>query len=231
MVTIDVHRNVFISILRQIYADPLLRIILGFKGGTAAMLFYELPRFSVDLDFDLLDFEKKDAVLEKLKIILPKLGTLVEATEKYYTLFFLLSYRRGERGLKIEISKRPDASEFVLKNYLGISMLVMTEPDMAACKLAALLTRKRFATRDVFDVWFFLKNNWPVNEGLLQKKAGMTIRDALKEAQKRVKIIKKTELLAGLGELLNDKQKIWVKEKLIEETIFYLQLYQKHLIK
>ena len=51
MVNIDLHKSIFINILRGIYSDPLLRSILGFKGETATMLFYELPRFSVDLDF------------------------------------------------------------------------------------------------------------------------------------------------------------------------------------
>ena len=49
------HRAVLINILKDIYSDPLLRTLLGFKGGTAAMLFYNLPRISVDLDFNLLD--------------------------------------------------------------------------------------------------------------------------------------------------------------------------------
>lgn len=51
----DLHKNVFVDILRAVYSDPLLRNTLGFKGGTAAMLFYGLPRFSVDLDFNLLE--------------------------------------------------------------------------------------------------------------------------------------------------------------------------------
>src|SRR3989338_6326925 len=143
MVNIDFHKSVFISILREIYSDPLLRSILGFKGETATMLFYELPRFSVDLDFDLLEPAKKEAVFERLKKTLLQFGTLSEASEKQYTLFFLLNYRKGGRNLKIEISKRPSTSEYVLKNYLGISMLVMKKEDMAAGKVAALLTRKR----------------------------------------------------------------------------------------
>jgi len=50
--------------------------VLGFKGGTAAMLFYGLPRFSVDLDFDLLDSDKKELVLEKISQLLPRYGVL-----------------------------------------------------------------------------------------------------------------------------------------------------------
>ena len=227
MVNIDFHKSVFISILREIYSDPLLRNILGFKGGTATLLFYELPRFSVDLDFDLLDREKKGPVFEKLKELLPRFGILKQADDKRYTLSFILNYQKGERNLKVEVSKRPLKSEFVLKNYLGISMLVMKKEDMVTAKLSALLTRKRLATRDIFDLWFFLKNNWQLNkEGVLEK-TGLSFTTALKRAANKVKLVKKTELLAGLGDLLDNKKKAWVKEKLINETVFYLSLHRK----
>ena len=104
-------------------------------------------------------------------------------------------------------------------------MLVMKEEDMVAGKLAALFTRKRFATRDMFDLWFFLKNNWQINEEFLKEKSGLSLAQALKKAQSLVKGVKKTELLAGLGELLDNKQKAFVKGKLQEELVFLLKLY------
>jgi len=221
----DLHRNAFVGILRAIYSDPLLRSNLGFKGGTAAMLFYKLPRFSVDLDFDLLDPEKKEEVFTKLGEILPHFGQVLEASDKYYTLFFLLSYQKGERGLKVENSKRIIESFYELKNFLGISMLVMKEENMVAGKLAALLTRKRFATRDMFDLWFFLKENWQINEEFLKEKTGLSLTQALKKAQPLVQKVKPTELLAGIGELLDNKQKAWAREHLQDDLIFYLKLY------
>lgn len=226
MVNINLHRISLVNILREIYSDTLLRTNLGFKGGTAAMLFYGLPRFSVDLDFDLLDPDKKEAVFERLKEILPQFGDLIQAREKHYTLFFLLSYQKGERGLKIDISKRPLRYEYSPKNYLGISMLVMKEEDMIASKLSALLTRKRFATRDMFDLWFFLKENWQFDEKVVKENTNLSLSRALKKAQDKIMRVKKTELLAGLGELFEDnKQKAFVKEKLQEELMFLLKLY------
>ena len=226
MVNIDLHRSNLVSILREIYSDTLLRSILGFKGGTCAMFFYRLPRFSVDLDFDLLDPAKKEPVFARLKEILPKFGNIVEATDKKNTLFFLLSYQKGERNLKIDISKRPLLYEYSPKNYLGISMLVMKEEDMVAGKLEALLTRKKFAARDMFDLWFFLKENWKIDERMLKENTNMTLTEALKKAGDLVQTTRKTELLAGLGELLEDeKQKAFVKEKLQDELTFYLKLY------
>lgn len=83
------HQSVMVNILKELYSDPELRNILGFKGGTAAFLFYDLPRISVDLDFDILDEGKLPIVFEKVEKILTNFGELQEATNKRYTLFFL----------------------------------------------------------------------------------------------------------------------------------------------
>ena len=58
----SVHRNVLLRILKDIYTDNSLGPLLGFKGGTATYLFYNLGRFSTDLDFDLLDENKVEEV-------------------------------------------------------------------------------------------------------------------------------------------------------------------------
>ena len=227
MVNANIHKTILIIILKEIYSDPLLRNILGFKGGTAAMLFYRLPRLSVDLDFDLLDTEKKLKIIIKLKKILPQFGTVKEAIEKRDTIFFLLNYTKGERNLKIEISKRPSQAKYIQKNFLGISMLIMKKEDMLANKLSAVLTRKKFASRDLFDLWYFLKNNWQITENIIKKNCHLSLSDALKKTRIQIKTIKNTHLLSGLGDLLNNKQKTWVKEKLVNDLLFQLELYEK----
>ncbi|MBE3088865.1 MAG: nucleotidyl transferase AbiEii/AbiGii toxin family protein [Actinobacteria bacterium] len=217
------HKIVLVKILKEIYSDPTIRNILGFKGGTAAYLFYGLPRFSVDLDFDLLEEKKKDFVFVKLKEILPKVETLIESTKKRYTLFYLMSYEKGERKIKIEISSRQGKNSFVVRSYLGIPILLMAKKDMAAGKLAAFLTRKKFAARDLFDLWFFLKNNWEIDGEVLKEKTSLTLKTAIEKAIEKIKKIKKNQLLQGLGELLDEKQKPWVKENIQKEALFYLK--------
>ncbi len=221
------HRVILIDILKSIYDDPILRTILGFKGGTAAMLFYDLPRFSVDLDFDLLDHTKKEIVFEKMKTLLKDHGLLREAKDKRFSLFFIISYEKYEHTIKVDISKRKNASAFLPKGYLGITALVMKPDDAVASKLAALLTRSKFANRDVFDIWYFLKNKWVINERTLIEKTGLTLNKALEQAILRISNIDKRYILHGLGELIDAKQKAWVREKLVDETVFYLRLYQQ----
>jgi predicted nucleotidyltransferase component of viral defense system len=224
------HKVALIEILKDIYGDPELRTLLGFKGGTAAMLFYDLPRLSVDLDFDLLDAKKKDLVFARMKTILERQGVLRQAREKRYTLFFLMSYEKGEHTIKIEISKRKGRGGFEIKDYLGINALVMRREDMVAGKMAALLTRRKFAARDVFDLWFFLKNKWLISETVLTENTGLSLSKALEVAAKKVNEIDKNQVLQGLGELLNEKQKTWARKSLINETVFLLRDYRyRHL--
>lgn len=225
MLNTNLHQTKLFSILQAIYTDTLLRNSLGFKGGTCAMLFYHLPRFSVDLDFDLLDPEKKQVVFNRLKKILPQFGTLRETREKRYTLFFLLSYQTGEKQIKIDISKRPLKTDYVPKNYLGISMMAITEKDAAATKLSAVLTRKKSASRDLFDLWFYLKNGFVLNEKIVKKNTGLPLKQALNKALEQVEKVKQPELLQGLGELLDNKQKAWVKEELKDQLLFQIKLY------
>ncbi|MBV6391050.1 MAG: hypothetical protein KPEEDBHJ_00254 [Anaerolineales bacterium] len=48
---ISLHKTVLFQILKAIYTDAAISPFLGFKGGTAALMFHGLDRFSVDLDF------------------------------------------------------------------------------------------------------------------------------------------------------------------------------------
>lgn len=232
MVNINLHRSILVKILRDIYSDSDLRTVLGFKGGTAAMLFYNLPRFSVDLDFDLLNQDKKTIVFNKLNSLLTVYGSLSESIEKLNTLFWIVTYQKGERTLKVEVSKRSDGlSSYRPQNYLGISMLVMNESEMAAGKLSALLSRNKIAARDLFDLWYFLKNNWEIDETIVMTKTNLQLIPAIHEAQNIVKNIKKSELLSGLGDLLDVTQRNWVRDKLTDELLFLLRLYEESLPK
>lgn len=130
----------------------------------------------------------------------------------------------------MEISKRQGLSGFELKSYLGVTALVMKPEDVIAGKLLALLTRRKFAMRDVFDMWFFLKNNWSINETVVTENTDLSLSKALEVAAKKVSKIDKSQVLHGLEDLLDEKQKVWVKESLIDETVFYLRDYRyRHL--
>ena len=221
------HQSILVKILKDIYTDPSISTLLGFKGGTAAALFYGLDRFSVDLDFDLLDIKKEDYVFERIKEILEHYGKLKEVRKKRFNLFYLLAYDKKDinaQNVKVEINRREFGSRYEVKSYLGISKQVMIKEDMTAHKICAMLERIGKTNRDIFDVQFFLSHDWPVNKKIVEDRMNMSYGDFLKKAIDALEKFNDRSILGGMGELLTDKQKAWVKAKLKLETLFSLRL-------
>lgn len=225
MIDISRHKFVLVQILKDIYSDISIASLLGFKGGTAAHLFYDLPRFSVDLDFNLLDPKKKNILLETIPSILGRTGRIKQQREKRFTLFFLLSYGEKERNIKVEISKRIFPDHYKVMSYLGIPMLVMTREDLFAHKLVALLDRKSPANRDYFDLWFFMQNHWDINKEIVELRTSLSLKEYLKKCERIVEAINEKYILQGLGEVLDTKLKNWTRENLKKELLFLIRFY------
>ena len=221
---IDRHKAVLVSILKDIYTDNSLGPILGFKGGTAALLFYELGRFSVDLDFDLVDPEKENFIFERMERILTAHGKLKTKQRKHFTIFFEISYADDDHNVKVEINRRDFGSKYEVLNYFGIAMKVMSRDDMFANKFVAMYERLGRTNRDIYDVWFFLQKHWPINKEIVEKRAMMPFKDFLTVCITKLEQMSDRSILAGMGELLDAKQKAWAKAKLKTDTLFFLKV-------
>ncbi len=219
--------NFMTKILVDIYSDPILRQNLGFKGGTAAYLFYNLPRFSTDLDFDLINNADVQMVSELVKSIASKYGAIKDEQIKDKTIFFRISYQSNTYNIKVEISKRSKTdNSYSVIEYYGLPILVMDKDCIAANKLVATLDRKVMVNRDWFDSWFFLDQHWPIKKGIIKTRTGLTYSDYfLKMSEYLEKNKSKINILEGLGEVLDSKQKVYVKNKMIDNLIFLLKLY------
>ena len=225
-INITTHKNILVKILKDIFTNSIIAQSLGFKGGTAVLLFYNLSRFSVDLDFDLLNEEKEELVFTTINNILKPYGH-VKVHNKRYSLFYLLSYQDkldGAQNIKIEINKRVFGSKYEVKNYLGIAMQVMVKEDIVAQKLVAMHERIGKTNRDIFDVWFFFHNNWPINKKIVELRTNMTYKAFLQTCINDLETMSNRGILSGIGELLDEKQKAWAKANLIPETLFLLKL-------
>jgi len=228
------HRFFLTQILTDIYSDRELAHCLGFKGGTALMFFHNLPRFSVDLDFDLLETEKAEQVFAKIKNILLKYGKIHDEAQKFFGDLLALDYEHGERNLKIDISHRKyndDSStmltnQYEIKNLLGISVKTMKISDMFAHKLVALLDRKEIADRDIFDCWWFMNRQTPVKTAMIEELTQKTYSDYMQECINAMKNLPKRSLLYGLGELLEQEMKTFVRNKLRTEIVTLLRFYK-----
>ena len=231
MLNWEKHKFNMLRILKDIYEHPQVGNYLGFKGGTACYLFYELPRRSVDLDFDLLNSRQEKLISEEIKKILKKYPDIEikESQLKHYTIFFLLSYGKNERSIKIEISKRPTKSNYSVHNYLGIPMLVINKEDAFANKLLSLTSRKKIAMRDLFDVHYFFSQGWDINREIIQAATEKDLKKYLEECVEFIKKIPDKHVFSGLGELVSAQTKDWIKSKLKKETIFLIEAYRQRL--
>ncbi len=231
--TIDIatHKKICLMILKDIFGNPSLGAYLGFKGGTAALFFYGLTRFSVDLDFDLLDPAKEESIFEAIIPLLEKYGKLRDLKNKRFSLLYHLTYD-GKKvladNIKVEINKRNFGSSYTVKEFLGIPMKVMIQEDMFANKLIAMRDRIGKANRDIYDVWFFFSNNWPVNKKMIEVRTGLSYKVFLQKCIEALSNVNNRRILDGLGLLLTPNQKTWGKAHLLEDTIFLLRLAESN---
>ena len=226
------HQLIMGLILRDIYSDTTINSLLGFKGGTCAYFFYDLPRFSVDLDFDLLDTkaENKKIVFNKIIDILNKYGDIKDKRIKRYAIFSLLSYGPDDHNIKVEINLRKIIKnikeQYEIKEHLSIPMFVARQEYLFAGKLAALTLRCKPAMRDVYDIYYFTKNHWDINTETINNLTGKNVKEQLESSLLFIESIRNNEILQGLGELVSsEKEKDWIKKNLKSETIFMIKNY------
>jgi predicted nucleotidyltransferase component of viral defense system len=224
--TLDIatHKTILFQILKDIYSDTTISPYLGFKGGTAALMFYGLDRFSVDLDFDLLDESKDDYIFERVIKIAEKYGTIKESHKKHFSLFCMISYDDRSRNIKIEINRRSFGSQYEIKTYLGVSMQIMVLEDMFAHKMMAMHERIGQTSRDIYDVWFFLHNRSPINKEIVESRSGISFETLVEKCIHQLDVLDNRHILDGLGELLTPNQKDWARTNLRDETKALLKL-------
>ena len=224
---IHTHKRYLLKVLLAISRDRILSRNLVFKWGTALLLFYGLDRFSTDLDFDLIDSHTSgEEVLERLKKVLQGFGKTKDLQIKRYTIFGLLSYGEIDYNIKIEINRRGLSWDYNAKNILWIEMNVMNREDISANKFFTLLARKQMANRDIYDVWFILENDYEINKKLLEEKTGISFQQYIEKMLVLLEWLwNNYNILDGLGLVLNEKRKNFVKNNLLQEVIFLLKAH------
>ena len=167
MITLDIskHRIVMIQLLLDFYKDTLIAPFIGFKGGTAAMLFYNLPRFSVDLDFDFVHNSTKSSIdatllFNHISKLLHRKYQVTDECLKFNTLFWLVRYESNLSQVKIEISTRKCFNnQYHPVLFYGVTVNIMDAQDMIVYKMIAIMTRKHLANRDLFDLHYLTPAN------------------------------------------------------------------------
>jgi predicted nucleotidyltransferase component of viral defense system len=160
---------------------------LVFKGGTFLKHAYGLDRFSEDLDFTSKNDSSIQNQLEKAKNSLSDYGIEAEIdsiSETPISFSCRLKYRgplfngdeRSVGSIEIDVSKREDVFLepewtrlfFEYPEVRVINALGLNKKELLAEKIRALSTRTK--ARDLYDVWFLLKQNTELEYKLFKKK-------------------------------------------------------------
>lgn len=174
------------DILEQLFSSAYQNKLV-LKGGTAINLFYAgLPRLSVDIDLDYIGKTKEETLLDKEAIYAYVSGAfaskgyrLSSGSKRHYALDSLvLEYTNlagNHDNVKIDINYL-DRKHILPLNTMQIDVFdmqsetpirVLAKEELYASKISALISRGK--PRDLFDVYFALKNNVIQNDALLRK--------------------------------------------------------------
>ncbi|ODS40305.1 MAG: hypothetical protein A7315_08940 [Candidatus Altiarchaeales archaeon WOR_SM1_79] len=159
---------------------------LVFKGGTCLYKFYNIDRFSDDLDFSCMKDFNVGRLIKKVIADMNLFGMKSEVAGKRETTdSILLSlkisgllYRGTARSIsriQIDINLKsevffPELRRFssLYPDIPGFSTLVMKEKEILAEKIRAIMTRTR--ARDVYDLCFLLKKGTETDPVLIREK-------------------------------------------------------------
>ncbi len=215
------HEQFLKNILKDIYTTTDLEGKLAFKGGTCLYLFYGLDRFSVDLDFNLLAEDFNDQLVTN---ILTKYLIIDDKFNKHFTWFWLGSYGKGNPRIKIEINKREYPDNYINRDFYGLTIPTMAPDTMFAHKLCAITDRKKLQNRDLFDAHFMFAKQFAINDEIIKIRTSKTRKEYFDYLIDFIeKNVNSNAILDGLGELLSDQQKDYVKATLKRDVLFDLK--------
>ena len=178
----------------------------------------------INISFSYFKFSKRYTKTKNWPV---KHGTIHDEAKKFYGIICVLDYGMRERKLKVEISNRDFNDSYEIKNLLGVNMQVMVAPDMFAHKLCAVLDRSSITNRDIYDCWFFMNNKTPVNKSIIETRMGMPYSDYLQKCIDALEEMSDKGMLNGLGELMDEDLKKFVRTQLRTETITLLKFYKQ----
>ena len=161
--------------------------------------------------------KKREYVFKKILEIAEQYGKIKDKAIKKFTLFILLSYEEGTPNIKIEINTRLFGSKYENKIYLGITMKVMVIEDIFSHKLVAMYERLGKANRDIFDVWYLLKKNFPINKNIVEKRTNMSFREFVKSCIEKL-------------EKLPDKRRMELQSNNFLQRFCSFTIYKIHIL-
>ena len=199
-----------------------------FKGGSCLRIFFQLPRLSEDLDFDILNFQEfvlKDFLFDIERYFSETLQyqeLKIKISGKKNIVYLKFPETESDKVLFLRIDLAPVLgkkyqTEISLKSVDDFSFLVKRYAlvDLFTGKIAAILQRKtkekqktipRIKGRDYFDLVWFLENKTQPNFAYLKELTAVKNKIELKQRlEQKVKEVDLKTLKDDLRPLFKNK--------------------------
>lgn len=221
-------------ILTAIADDALASALLRFKGGTCAAMRGIINRFSVDLNFDLIDEKEMPELSKHLEVIFKKLGLEIKDKSKIAPQYFLRYPKTDENPrniIKIDVTFPPaqhDQYESVRFTEIDRILHCHTIPTMFAHKLIALIGRWErtgtLASRDIFDIHTFFIKGYEYDEKIIREIRGVDASTFLTQLCDFIKKHVTQELIdQDLNILLTPEEFQRIRKILKQEILMFLK--------
>ena len=190
---------------------------MAFKGGTALKIFYDLPRYSEDIDYDFLGKISPQEMMAILKSLVPKKKwEITDDAVKYNTILLELRFAGPERNfrIKIEVSTRKNELKTTIQSLRGVPVLTLEPSFLMTEKLITFIERQ--AGRDIFDAWYILNNAYPLDETMIIDTFGgrtnffSTLLNVIQKADSK-------KILRDTGKLLSVDHRNWIKTSFLSD--------------
>ncbi len=216
-----VREYIQMELLKRISQSP-LKPYLVFKGGTALHLFYNMNRYSEDLDFSLSKEKKGKDILTELEE-LAKDTEITDSIVKRNTalLEIRFSYERRNLKMKMEINFN-DITEGEIKTLYSIfsprsfNIQVVKTEYLVGQKVRAFIERGK--ARDLFDLWFMMKTKMPFNFTIIAALTQIPLKSLIATIEQKIDRFSERQIITDLNPFIPLGQRKWTREKLISET-------------
>lgn len=234
-----IHKSYLNRLLIEVCDQPRLSQVLAFKGGTCASMLGFLDRFSVDLDFDLIQKTGATIVREEFRRIFDHLGLAV-TKEFDDAILFQVRYPSapGRRNsIKVGVNSLiVTANQYKVQYFPEIDRLLnsQTAETMFANKLVAVMDRYRLhqtvAGRDIYDIHHFFISGYAYLGSVIRERTGD---DPRRYFEKLIEFIRQnvtqTLINEDLNTLLPNHKFQEIRKVLLPETINFLIEEQSNL--
>lgn len=212
MIDKKTHRHTIYMLIKGIFWLSYAQNI-AFKWWTAAYFLHGLDRFSTDIDLDYRWFDESGDIYTDIATIASKYWTVKGGKH------MIVSYKSWFDSIKIDISRKIwKHNRYETINFYGTDIIVQTRDTIVANKLVRFM--ERWLNRDIYDMWYFMNQWFGCNEALITERTWLSMDKFWKELEKKIRALwVNYNILDWLWEVLDEKQKVFVKNKLIGELV------------